>query len=174
MGARIEPRLTAELAPVDESEARFAHLVEQIETELRIIREKEEQLAEQRRRDAERAAERARLAAEQQALRRLHEEAAEALRLEIEGAERAAREPDGDSVWDEPVLPDQPLASIAAYARFLHALARGGDTLVLLRRHEMTPERWVACAQAWSRLFAARPDLATRFSRFYAALNASR
>ena len=69
---------------------------------------------------------------------------------------------------DEPVLPDQPLSSVAAFARFLCALRVAGDPLALLRSHEISPEAWSACAQAWSQLLAGRPDLALRLSQLCA------
>ncbi|HWM85521.1 MAG TPA: hypothetical protein VNO33_06775 [Kofleriaceae bacterium] len=167
--SRLAPGLSS-LSPVDEREARFEHLQEQIETELRLIAEREERRAEDARRRLERQQELARRAAEQEAELRRQREELERHRLELEAAARAAREPGGDSPWDEPLLPDQPLPSIGAYARFLRQLATSGDTLAVLRKHEMTPERWMSCAQAWSRLLSTRPDVALRFSQLYAAL----
>ncbi|HKE17250.1 MAG TPA: hypothetical protein VKB80_20390 [Kofleriaceae bacterium] len=167
--ARLSPRLWA-LSPVDEREARHDHLVEQIETELRLIAETQEQLVEQARREAERRAELARRAAEQAEALRHQREELERVQRELAAAASAARNPGGDSPWDEAVLPDQPLASLSAYARFLRALAGGGDMTSLLRRHEMTHERWTACAWAWSQLLAARRDLALRFSQLCSAL----
>jgi hypothetical protein len=166
---RLRPRLSA-LTPIDEQEARFEHLREQIATELRIIDEAEQRLAEDRRRRAEREEARARRAAAEEEERRQREADAERLRADIEAALRAARDPSADTSWDEPILPDQPLPTISAYARFLRELAAGGDARLLLRRHEISAERWIACVEAWSALLASRPDLALRFSRLYTAL----
>ena len=191
--ARLAPTMAA-LAPVDEQEARFAHLVDQIETELRLIAEAEERLAEDRRREEERRADRARRDAEEAERARQQRELEEHLRREREAAERETAAwiagqrgpgliteaitgtgPDtGDSPWDEPLLPDQPLPSLGAYARFLHAMSSGGDPLALLRKHEISPERWAACATAWAQLLSSRTDLALRFSQLYAALTAPR
>ncbi len=191
--ARLSPRLWA-LSPIDDKEARYQHLVEQIETELRLIAEKQEQLVEDRRREAEREAARAtaevaRLAAERHAAdclerARLDRERLERELLEREESRRLDREsseargtPPPDltrSPWrdpgvDEPILPDQPLSSLAAFARFLCALRVSRDALTLLRSHEISPEAWSACAQAWSQLLASRPDLALRLSQLCAA-----
>jgi hypothetical protein len=43
------------------------------------------------------------------------------------------------------------------------------DALALLRKHEISPEAWSACAQAWSHLLASRPDLALRLSQLCSA-----
>ena len=55
-----------------------------------------------------------------------------------------------------------------------HDLSAGGDVMAVFRRHEITPERWAACAAAWSELLSSRPDQALRFSQLYAALTAPR
>ncbi len=186
--ARLSPRLWA-LSPIDDREARYQHLVEQIETELRLIAEKQEQLVEDRRRESEREAARAsaevtRLAAERHAAQLAEAERLERerRRLEREERDRPARDADAQgtpppdlirSPWrdpgvDEPILPDQPLSSLAAFARFLCALRVSSDALALLRKHEISAEAWSACAQAWSQLLASRPDLALRLSQLCA------
>ena len=65
-----------------------------------------------------------------------------------------------------------------AEARFAHLVAsstpcRRAETS-WQSSAELTPERWAACATAWSELLSRRPDQALRFSQLYAALTAPR
>ena len=64
----------------------------------------------------------------------------------VRGAGNAAAGPDPLAVAlsgvDEPILPDQPLSSLAAFARFLCALRVSRDALTLARAsHEISPRR---------------------------------
>lgn len=181
-------------APVDASEARYSHVVEQLETELKIAgdvderkRRQEEERLEREARQAELIArEAAREAAAREAERlareRAEREAEERARLI---AERAAQVQAGGSaqitgsgprpaiptegIDHEPLLPTHPLPTIYAYVAFMKAMQGGADVMQLMASHGMDPMSWSACATAWAALFQQRPNLAMRFATLLGA-----
>lgn len=180
------------VAPVDEREARYHHLVEQIEVELRLIAERSAALAEaeaealarvrsREEDDARRAwehAARARqireaeLAAAREAGARLLAEAEAAVAAEAQARAALAIEPRIAlaGLDEELLLPGTALPTLLSYARLMKAMSGGGvDVLALFRVHGMSIEAWTSTATAWGALLSSRPAVAMRFGELLMA-----
>lgn len=186
-----------QVAPMDEREARYDHLVEQIEVELRLIAERQRALAEaeaeaqaharsREEAEARRAwehAERARqlreaeLAAAREAGARLLAEAEAAVAAEAHARAALDIEPRlaATGLDEEVLLAGTALPTLLSYARLMKAMGSGGvDVLALFRVHGMSIEAWTTTATAWGALLSARPAVAMRFGELLMATWAPR
>ncbi len=179
--------LTAAPAPVVEDEARFSHVVEHIEVELRLIdehearrvearqyaeaRERERLQREEERREREEEIARARADAERMRADMERQQAAQAAHATLGAAELLKLVPDipREGIDREPLLPDQPLPTLEDYARLLKAMQRGGDVMALFAAAGLTPITWAACAGAWTQVIMARPHVGMRFAALLGA-----
>jgi hypothetical protein len=181
-----------DVAPLDEREARYDHLVEQIEVELRLIGERYAALAEAEAEAAARArsreedearrawehAERARqrreaeLAAAREAGARLLAEAEAAVAAEAQARAALDIEPRlaAAGLDEEVLLAGTALPTLLSYARLMKAMGSGGvDVLALFRVQGMSIEAWTSTATAWGALLSARPTVAMRFGELLMA-----
>ncbi len=172
--------LRASGAVLDES---IASCVDDLETDVRMIREA-------RARRSERAAEAERRAEDQHRMMAATHEArlqVEAARLRAEEARAAAelarvranqelRDLIGPAPTIEPAAIDHevffsslPAPTLTAYVRLCHRLSSERNALQTLASEGVTIEMMAVISQTWSALFAKRPDLAMRFSTLMAA-----
>lgn len=177
--------------PAEVSEARYSHVVEHLETELKIAgdvderkRRAEEDRLERERREAElMAREQAREAAareqERIARERAAREAEERARLIAERGAQTTNVKDtpqgrrpvipAEGIDHEPLLPTHPLPTIYAYVAFMKEMQGGADVMQLMASRGMDPMSWSACATAWAAIFQSRPNLAMRFATLLGA-----
>lgn len=178
----------AQVAPLDEREARYDHLVEQVEVELRLITERYRALAEEEARarareedearrvweraERERQAREAELAAARAAGARLLAEAEAALAAEDRARAALDIEPrlPVSGLDEEVLLAGTALPTLLSYARLMKAMGGGGvDVLALFRVLGMSIEAWTSTATAWGALLSARPAVALRFGELLMA-----
>jgi hypothetical protein len=176
--------------PVDSQEGRFSHVIEQIDTELRIAAEAEERhqelLERERERETrERDRELREMARVEEALEREREMAARQAEARALALARAAAAAVGvqldvgpkqimpniplEGIDREPLFMDQPLPTLLDYVGFLKAMSLGGDIMKLMSERGMDPMQWGACATAWSTAMQTRPNLAMRFAALFQA-----
>lgn len=180
--------------PIDPQEARFSHVVEQLDTELRIAAEHEERHQERERdrrerEEREQARELERMRREDEArIRQLEADAQRAQAQALATARAAAAAAAAaagipldlgtpklmpniplEGIDREPILPDQPLPTLLDYVAFLKQMSLGGDIMKMLADHGMDPMKWGACAGAWSTALQTRPNYAMRFGALFQA-----
>jgi hypothetical protein len=145
-----------------------ANRAEDLDTEVRLIREARERVAEGARRQAEyaeRERQRAIAAAQAEADRAEAQRAAEEARIAMQARlvaslPRVTPQPIDDEIF----FASLPAPTLNAYARLFKRLSSGGDIVQSLVSEGVSLEMIAVINQTWGSLFAQRPELAMRFS----------
>ncbi|HJZ83999.1 MAG TPA: hypothetical protein VKN99_02460 [Polyangia bacterium] len=150
--------------PIDDREARFSQILEHLDTELRLARQTDERVAETRRRQQPAPEPPAPQPPAAAAASRPPEPPPVRAGASAGAARNRAPNLAVEAIDREPMLPDQPLATLYDYVGFMKELQGGGNVLALLSGRGMDPSSWGTCMSAWSALLLARRDLAVRFA----------